>query len=230
MSFKLKSKDKIVTAFSKIFRRDKLKTNDPHLEENDTVDNIDQNNTENSVDNVNNNNNTAKNRLPFQNELPAAMKNISKGCSSSSNSNKLNFKTIQVKRLMKELADIEKFKQASTTPPFTVELVNEKLDEWHVKVLTSSIDSSSELYVDLKKLKIPHILLHIEFPASFPFLPPFIRVISPSIEKGFVMEGGALCLELLTPRGWSSAYSIESVIMQFTASVVKGHVSINKHY
>lgn len=104
--------------------------------------------------------------------------------SSSSSSNKLNFKTIQVKRLMKELADIEKFKQTSTTPPFTVELVNEKLDEWHVKVLTSSIDSSSELYVDLKKLKIPYILLHVEFPSSFPFLPPFIRVISPSIDKG----------------------------------------------
>lgn len=45
------------------------------------------------------------------------------------------------------------------------------------------------------------------------------------VNAGFVMEGGALCLELLTPRGWSSAYSVESVIMQFTASVVKGHVS-----
>lgn len=85
---------------------------------------------------------------------------------------------------MKELADIEKFNQASETPSFTVELVDDKLDEWHVKVLTSSIDSSSELYVDLKKLKISHILLQIDFPPSFPFLPPFIRVISPSIDKG----------------------------------------------
>ncbi|KAI5704473.1 hypothetical protein M8J76_015480 [Diaphorina citri] len=226
MSFKLKSKDKIVTAFTKIFRRDKLKTDDPHLEESNKNDKVGNDNTDNTLDHANNNN--VANRNHFKNELVSPMKNIPKGCSSSSSSNKLKFKTIQVKRLMKELADIEKLKQNGASPPFSVDLVNEKLDEWHVQVYTSSIDSSSELYVDLKKLKIPYILLHIDFPESFPFLPPFIRVISPSIDKGFVMEGGALCLELLTPRGWSSAYSVESVIMQFTASVVKGHGRVSK--
>ncbi|KAA0201783.1 hypothetical protein HAZT_HAZT006707 [Hyalella azteca] len=41
--------------------------------------------------------------------------------------------------------------------------------------------------------------------------------------KGFVMEGGAICMELLTPRGWASAYTIEAIIMQLAASLVKGH-------
>lgn len=36
------------------------------------------------------------------------------------------------------------------------------------------------------------------------------------------MEGGAICMELLTPRGWASAYTIEAVLMQFAASLVKG--------
>jgi ubiquitin-conjugating enzyme E2 Q len=36
------------------------------------------------------------------------------------------------------------------------------------------------------------------------------------------MEGGAICMELLTPRGWASAYTIEAVLMQFSASLVKG--------
>jgi ubiquitin-protein ligase len=51
-----------------------------------------------------------------------------------------------------------------------------------------------------------------------------MRVISPRIEKGIVMEGGAICMELLTPRGWASAYTVEAVVMQFAASIVKGQV------
>lgn len=36
------------------------------------------------------------------------------------------------------------------------------------------------------------------------------------------LTGGAICMELLTPRGWASAYTVEAVVMQFAASVVKG--------
>lgn len=35
-----------------------------------------------------------------------------------------------------------------------------------------------------------------------------VRVVEPKIEKGFVMNGGAICMELLTPRGWASAYTV----------------------
>ncbi|KAG7153463.1 Ubiquitin-conjugating enzyme E2Q-like protein [Homarus americanus] len=48
--------------------------------------------------------------------------------------------------------------------------------------------------------------------------------------KGFVMEGGAICMELLTPRGWASAYTIEAVIMQFAASLVKGQGRISRKH
>ncbi|CAG9098555.1 unnamed protein product [Plutella xylostella] len=80
----------------------------------------------------------------------------------------------------------------------------------------------SELAGDLRELHVPHILLHLVFPENFPFAPPFMRVVEPRIEKGFVMDGGAICMELLTPRGWASAYTVEAVVMQFAASVVKG--------
>ncbi|KAL0273577.1 UNVERIFIED_CONTAM: hypothetical protein PYX00_006214 [Menopon gallinae] len=105
-------------------------------------------------------------------------------------------------------------------PPFTVELVNDNLFEWHVRLYR--IDAESELAADMRELDIKFILLHIIFPENFPFSPPFMRVISPRIDKGFVMEGGAICMELLTPRGWASAYTVEAVIMQFAASLVKG--------
>ena len=59
------------------------------------------------------------------------------------------------------------------------------------------------------------------FAHDYPFRPPFVRVVAPVIQKGYVLGGGAICLELLTEEGWSSAYSMESVIMQIGASLVK---------
>lgn len=38
---------------------------------------------------------------------------------------------------------------------------------------------------------------------------------------GYVLLGGAICMELLTKHGWSSAYTVEAVIMQIAATLVK---------
>ena len=38
----------------------------------------------------------------------------------------------------------------------------------------------------------------------------------------YVLAGGAICMELLTPQGWSSVYAIESLILQISATFVKG--------
>lgn len=132
---------------------------------------------------------------------------------------------VRLRRLMKELSEIQR-SQHRRDSAFTAELVSDNLFEWHVRL--HKIDPDSELAADMRELDIPHILLHVIFPETFPFAPPFMRVISPRIEKGFVMEGGAICMELLTPRGWASAYTIEAVITQFAASIVKGQVSHKK--
>ena len=83
------------------------------------------------------------------------------------------------------------------------------------------MDEDSELSKDMKKLKISKIDLQIKFDSEYPFTPPFVRLVSPVITGGYVLSGGAICLELLTKDGWSSAYSIESVIMQIGAAMVK---------
>lgn len=138
-------------------------------------------------------------------------------------------RTVRSRRLMKELREIQRIQQQyHHDPVFTVELVNDNLFEWHVRLYR--IDSESELASDMKDMGIPYILLHLMFPDNFPFAPPFMRVISPRIEKGFVMEGGAICMELLTPRGWASAYTVEAIVMQFAASIVKGQVCILHAY
>jgi hypothetical protein len=35
---------------------------------------------------------------------------------------------------------------------------------------------------------------------TFPFDPPFVRVISPVVSGGYVLGGGAICMELLTKQ------------------------------
>jgi len=131
-------------------------------------------------------------------------------------------------RLMKELRDIYRspsFKSGA----YQVELVNDSLYEWNVKIMR--VDPDSPLAEDLKKLKERegkdgHILLSFTFKDTFPFDPPFVRMVHPVLHGGYVLDGGALCMELMTPQGWSSAYTIEAVIMQLSATLVKGKARI----
>ena len=61
---------------------------------------------------------------------------------------------------------------------------------------------------------------------TFPFEPPFVRVVHPVIQGGYVLVGGAICMELLTRQGWSSAYTMEALILQIAATLVKGKARI----
>ena len=36
--------------------------------------------------------------------------------------------------------------------------------------------------------------------SNFPFSPPFVRIIAPVIQGGYVLSGGAICMELLTAQ------------------------------
>ncbi|XP_019606773.1 ubiquitin-conjugating enzyme E2 Q2 isoform X4 [Rhinolophus sinicus] len=94
-------------------------------------------------------------------------------------------------RLMKELRDIFR-SQSYKTGIYSVELINDSLYDWHVKL--QRVDPDSPLHSDLQILKekegIEYILLNFSF------------------------------------KGWSSAYSIESVIMQINATLVKGKARV----
>ncbi|ESN93695.1 hypothetical protein HELRODRAFT_148094, partial [Helobdella robusta] len=77
-----------------------------------------------------------------------------------------------------------------------------------------------------KETGLDYILLNCTFKDSYPFEPPFIRVIQPVISAGYVLAGGAICMELLTKHGWSSAYGLESLVLQIAATLVKGKARI----
>ncbi|CAL8089411.1 unnamed protein product [Calicophoron daubneyi] len=132
-------------------------------------------------------------------------------------------------RLMKELREIyrsDSYKRGI----FTVELQNDNLYDWKVKLY--KVDEDSGLHKDLVALSSHpklenHIGLQFLFMENYPFEPPFVRIMYPVIDNGYVLAGGAICMELLTKQGWSSAYDIESVIMQLAATLVKGRARIN---
>jgi len=113
---------------------------------------------------------------------------------------------------------------------FSIELEKDNLYEWSVKLY--KVDPDSQLASDLKVLEKPpynqnFIHFHMIFKDSFPFEPPFVRVVSPVVTNGYVLSGGSICMELLTKQGWSSAYSIESLITQISATLVKGKARIS---
>jgi ubiquitin-conjugating enzyme E2 Q len=130
-------------------------------------------------------------------------------------------------RLMRELKDIYS-SSSYKNKVFSVELVDDNLYNWHVKMYR--VDPDSDLYKDMKKLRevenMDHILLHFLFEDTFPYTPPFVRVVKPHMSNGYVLAGGAICMELLTPKGWSSAYTVEAVILQIAATFVKGKAKI----
>uniref|UniRef100_A0A3P8VV48 Ubiquitin-conjugating enzyme E2Q-like protein 1 n=1 Tax=Cynoglossus semilaevis TaxID=244447 RepID=A0A3P8VV48_CYNSE len=123
---------------------------------------------------------------------------------------------VRTRRLMKELQEIRRLGDNF----ITVELVEDNLYDWNVKL--HQVDKDSALWQDMKETCTEYILLNVTFPDNFPFSPPFMRVLTPRLENGYVLDGGAICMELLTPRGWSSAYTVEAVMRQFAASLVKG--------
>ncbi|CAF0918188.1 unnamed protein product [Rotaria sp. Silwood1] len=134
-------------------------------------------------------------------------------------------------RLMKELRDIFR-SQSYKNGDYTIELVDESLYEWNVKLY--HVDKDSKLYTDLEEMKaseknfdkLDHILLNLSFNDNYPFTPPFVRVIRPIITGGHVYSG-AICMELLTRQGWSSAYSVESLLLQIIATLCKAGARID---
>jgi len=122
-------------------------------------------------------------------------------------------------RLMKDIKSIYK-SESYKKEKYSVELQDDNVYEWRVALL--EVDPESKLAKDMKEFKVSKIELSINFAHDYPFRPPFVRVVAPVIQRGYVLSGGAICLELLTEEGWSSAYSMESVIMQIGASLVKG--------
>lgn len=127
-------------------------------------------------------------------------------------------------RLMKEIKSIHKSENYKSGV-YQYDLIDDSLYNWKVSI--NKLDPDSTLGKELKKEKLS-VELHFQFPTEYPFEPPFVRVTAPVLRGGFVQSGGAICLEVLTKQGWCATYSIESLIMQISASLVQGKARLDK--
>ncbi|KAL7918659.1 hypothetical protein ACQKWADRAFT_235544 [Trichoderma austrokoningii] len=91
---------------------------------------------------------------------------------------------------------------------------------FHWIVELHSFELDLPLAKDMEKAGCTSIVLEFRFGASFPFSPPFVRVVRPRFLPfargggGHVTVGGAICSEILTNSGWSAVMTIEKVLLQ----------------
>lgn len=78
---------------------------------------------------------------------------------------------------------------------YNLELVGECLYEWNIQLM--SVDPDSPLHNDLVLLNEKEgknfILLNMLFKETYPFEPPFVRVVYPIISGGYVLVSTVTC-------------------------------------
>ncbi|GAA6000083.1 hypothetical protein JCM10207_006044 [Rhodosporidiobolus poonsookiae] len=103
---------------------------------------------------------------------------------------------------------------------FDPERSDDNVFNWIVELPQESFDQDIPLAKDMKAKGVKSILMEIRFGDSFPFSPPFFRVVHPRFLPfvhgggGHVTGGGSICMDLLTNDGWLSSYSIEAILLQ----------------
>lgn len=95
----------------------------------------------------------------------------------------------------------------------------DSMDKWTIKMF--HFDPDSDLNKDMIVLGLEYVELEMTFPEQYPFEPPFVRVVRPKFNGGFVYSG-ALCMELLTKDGWNPVNDIESVLISIRTMMVVG--------
>jgi len=135
--------------------------------------------------------------------------------------------------LMREVRNLTKMKEDGEAP-FHIDMLGDSLYHWHVHLPLEAFPPDCPLRGGLaafaaKTKTTPGVYFDVVFPSQYPFSPPFIRVIRPRFQfhTGHVTIGGSLCMELLTPSGWSPSFSFESVMVQIRAEMVAGNGQVD---
>lgn len=134
-------------------------------------------------------------------------------------SNKITM-TIGMKKIVTEYKNLTKSNTQKNG--FRIEVDSKNVFLW--KVFIFGYDTTSLIGQDMEMYSIKEIELEITFPQSYPLAPPFIRVCKPRFQylTGHVTQAGALCMEILTDKGWSPVVSIESLIISIKSEILEG--------
>ena len=76
----------------------------------------------------------------------------------------------------------------------------------------------------MDKLKIKYLWIEMRFPDSYPFKPPFVRLITPFFKyhTGHITQGGSFCTEALTDEKWIPTTDIYSLLLQIVILINDG--------
>lgn len=98
---------------------------------------------------------------------------------------------------------------------------------WNIEFFDFPKDAP--LWKDMRDKGIDSIHLEALFTSEYPFMAPFIRVVRPRFKRGtgHITEAGAICLESLTTTGWTSASSLENILVEIRSLMVAGEARLN---
>ncbi|PRP85654.1 hypothetical protein PROFUN_06488 [Planoprotostelium fungivorum] len=118
-------------------------------------------------------------------------------------------------RLMSELKQI--MNSDSEKNGFTAEPIDDNLYQWEICLF----NFDSPMKEDMKQLGMDHVTMHAVFPKSYPFTPPYIRVIEPrfAFRTGHITIGGSICFELLTLSHWTPVLRYGIVFVALTTII-----------
>jgi len=129
--------------------------------------------------------------------------------------------------LQRELKSMMKLQQENSPAKlgfyFDPELSHDNLFHWIIEMV--DFDPDLPIAKDMRSKGVKGILMEILFGPSYPFSPPFFRVIHPRFLPftrgggGHVTAGGSICMDLLTPNGWNSIYTIDAVLLQIKMAI-----------
>lgn len=118
-----------------------------------------------------------------------------------------------------------------------IHFIKDNVYTWRFKFDLQNYEVSENLKNDFKQLAtrigqpVESIKLEYEiiFPENYPIHPPFIRVVFPrfAFRTGHVTIGGSICMESLTPSGWSSARSLESYLIEIISLLNCGEARLD---
>lgn len=119
----------------------------------------------------------------------------------------------------------------------TVDFYRDNMYIWRVKFDLMKYEITKTLREDFKAVAIKSardpsdlkIEYEVIFPENYPHQPPFIRVVFPrfAFRTGHVTVGGSICMQSLTPSGWSSARSLESYFIEIISLINAGEARLD---
>ena len=114
---------------------------------------------------------------------------------------------------------------------FTATPKGNNIYNWEVRIF--KFDEKSEMYQDLQEYKAKtgrdYVEMSVTFPPTYPFHPPFVRVVQPRfiLHTGRITIGGSLCTDVLTMESWSPIYQIEPLMVNIISEIQNGKPRID---